>query len=94
MTLKEAISILSTHNQWRRYDGPIGEGPEMTEPKILGEAIDTVCDNVLTWEDIKTIVNIADSLLSGKTMKENLKRYPFEQTYYEAVLDKFLDKRK
>lgn len=46
MTIEEAAAILRKHNEWRRYDGPIGEGPQMTDPKILGEAIDTVCDTL------------------------------------------------
>ena len=44
MTPQEAIKILRQHNEWRRYDGPLGEGPEMGQPKEIGEAIDTVCD--------------------------------------------------
>lgn len=44
MKAQEAVMILRKHNEWRRYDGQIGEGPQMTDPKILGEAIDTVCD--------------------------------------------------
>ena len=68
MTLQEAAKILRAHNEWRRYDGPIGEGPEMTDPKTLGEAIDTACNELegrferakeLTWEDIRWIdINI------------------------------------
>lgn len=46
MKAQEAVMILRKHNEWRRYDGPIGEGPQMTDPKILGEAIDTVCDTL------------------------------------------------
>ena len=46
MTIEEAVAILRKHNEWRRYGGPIGEGPQMTGPKILGEAIDTVCDTL------------------------------------------------
>lgn len=46
MKAQEAVMILRKHNEWRRYDGPIEEGPQMTDPKILGEAIDTVCDTL------------------------------------------------
>lgn len=42
MTIKEATDILRRHNLWRRYDGPIGEGPEMPNPKAVGDAIDTI----------------------------------------------------
>lgn len=40
MTTKEAIEILREHNAWRRYDGPLGCGPKMQDPKKVGEAID------------------------------------------------------
>ena len=42
MKLKEAIQILKDHNLWRRYDGKIGEGPKMAQPRELVIAIDTV----------------------------------------------------
>ena len=28
------------YNAWRRYGGPIGEGPSMPDPKEVGEAVD------------------------------------------------------
>ena len=40
MTLKEATAILKKHNIWRRGD----EDLAMTEPRILGEAIDIIVD--------------------------------------------------
>ena len=43
MTHQEALEILRAHQEWRRYDGPIGKGPEMQDPKLLGEAIDVAC---------------------------------------------------
>lgn len=52
MNRQEAIEILRKHNAWRRYDGPIGEGPEMVNPKTLGEAIDEVCDSEPRWRPI------------------------------------------
>ena len=42
MKIKQAIQILKDHNLWRRYDGKIGEGPKMAQPRELGIAIDTV----------------------------------------------------
>ena len=42
MNKQEATEILRKHNEWRRYDGELGKGPEMTDPKKLGEAIDTI----------------------------------------------------
>ena len=46
MEIKEAVMILRRHNEWRRYQGPIGEGPEMEDPKEFGIAIDIVCDYI------------------------------------------------
>lgn len=40
MTTIEAEQTLRTFNAWRRYGGPIGEGPDCPEPKEIGEAID------------------------------------------------------
>jgi len=40
MTLKEAAAILKEHNIWRRGDGDLA----MTEPVILGKAIDIIVD--------------------------------------------------
>lgn len=37
MTLQEALTILTTHQQWRR-----GAEIEMAEPKVITEAIDVV----------------------------------------------------
>ena len=45
MKLKEAIQLLKEHNLWRRYDGKIGEGPKMAQPRDLGIAIDTVVNH-------------------------------------------------
>ena len=38
MKLKKAIKILELHNKWRRGNNRI----KMTEPKLLGEAIDVI----------------------------------------------------
>lgn len=42
MEIKEAIQVLKDHNVWRRFDDENSESPEMTDPKKLGIAIDTV----------------------------------------------------
>lgn len=39
MNIEEAIQILKDHNKWRR-----GADMPMTDPKILGEAIDCIVD--------------------------------------------------
>lgn len=46
MNIQEAVKILRKHNEWRRYEGPIGQGPEMVNQTELGIAIDTVCDEM------------------------------------------------
>jgi len=40
MNTIEIIETLRNFNEWRRYDGPIGEAPEQLSPKKIGEAID------------------------------------------------------
>lgn len=40
MKIEDAIAILKQHNEWRR-----GADISMTDPKILGEAIDTVIEH-------------------------------------------------
>jgi hypothetical protein len=42
MTIKEAREILVEHNEWRRFDGELGESKRMVNPTDLGIAIDTV----------------------------------------------------
>ena len=44
MTRQETIETLRKYNVWRRYDGPIGEGPTMPDPTVIGEAIDTAIE--------------------------------------------------
>ena len=44
MTKEEAFKILSHYQSWRRYDGPIGDGPEMQNPTELGKAIDVAIE--------------------------------------------------
>jgi len=40
MNIIEIIETLRVFNEWRRFDGPIGEAPEQLSPKEIGEAID------------------------------------------------------
>lgn len=42
----------------------------------------------LTWRDIKTIVALADRMLTGNT-EEDAKRFPNEEAYYEKVLEEW-----
>lgn len=48
MTPQDAAEILKSYNDWRRWDGEDGTaGLEMPEPKLIGEAIDTVVAHIL-----------------------------------------------
>ena len=40
MTREQALDSLCAFQAWRRYDGPLGEGPIMPAPREIGEAID------------------------------------------------------
>lgn len=84
MTYKEAIEILRQHNLWMRHDWRKGEGPEMTDPKTLGEAIDVVCDYELTWLDVREIVTIADGVCD-KWGTEKMHQEG-QEAYYSEVL--------
>ena len=44
MTREQALDILCAFQAWRRYDGPMGEGPLMPTPKEIGEAMDVAID--------------------------------------------------
>lgn len=46
----------------------------------------------LTWEDIKRIIQIADSMLTGTAW--DAVDYPDEQKYYEQVLEKYKEEKK
>ena len=40
MDRKTALEVLKDYQQWRRYDGPIEDSPDMQDPAIIGKAID------------------------------------------------------
>ena len=95
MKTQDAVAILRAHNVWRRYDGPLGGGPEMGDAKKIGIAIDTVCDALeatnqrareLTWQDVKRIVELADKALDSDCIDT-------EEHYYTEVLRRFNDGR-
>lgn len=56
MDKEKAITILRKHQAWRRYNGPIGDGPKMQEPKEIGEAIDVAIESLQDKQDIAEIV--------------------------------------
>ena len=49
-------------------------------------------DLALTWEDVKAITTIADSLLTGTAW--DAVDWPDEQKYYEEVLKRFKEAKK
>ena len=69
MTKEETIEILRKHNEWRRYDGEVGKGPEMIDPKTLGEAIDTAIQEL---EMAKETIELAEdhALFAGRVQME------------------------
>ncbi len=40
MDTRKALEILTNHQKWRRYNGPITKGPSMCKPSEIGEALD------------------------------------------------------
>ena len=93
MELSKAIQILRDHNVWRRYDGPIGEGPKMVDPVELGQAIDTVCDHfteTASWQDMKLVIAAEGSIYDEYNGPEKvLEAYPTEEAFYGEVLRRY-----
>ena len=59
MTREQATEILVVFNEWRRYDGPFGEGPIMPCPKEIGQALDTAIA-ILQSKEIPQTENTID----------------------------------
>lgn len=93
MTIEEAVEILRAHNEWRRYDGITLDGPEMQDPKLIGIAIDLVCD-VLSWRGIRRIVQVADKLVHMHILGELPDYCDTEEHYYTEVLKRFSDENR
>jgi hypothetical protein len=53
MTPKQAAEILRKHNEWRRFEGEPKESPEMTPPKLIGEAIAVAVEYIESRERVK-----------------------------------------
>lgn len=67
MHLKEAIQVLKSHNEWRRYDGEIDKTPEMQNPKEIGVAIDKVLETfknsvTISKEEYEQLIKDSDDL--------------------------------
>ena len=89
MTVKEAAEILRKHNEWRRYDGPIGEGPQMQDPALIGKAIDTLTVRIepITIDDLEVIHTFLYAVKNNKTGCFTFTRLSDEQ--YKEVLRRF-----
>ena len=69
----------NTHSYLQGYE----DGKKSNEQKKQDE---------LTWEDIKRIIQIADSMLTGTAW--DAVDYPDEQKYYEEVLKQYKEEKK
>lgn len=91
MTIEEAIAILKHHNEWRR-----GADIPMEEPKVIGEAIDTVVNHfrddtkkVLTWQDVKMICKLEAEVSCDKYF--GIAGNVTDEEFYSEVLRRFLE---
>lgn len=60
--------------------------------QIVNQMLERAVPIELTWQDIKAIVNIADSLLRVTEREDHFlinSRFPTEESYYKAVLEEF-----
>jgi hypothetical protein len=57
MNLTDAIKILKTHNEWRR-----GAEIEMTDPTMLGKAIDVVLEAISKVSDVESATRELQSI--------------------------------
>ena len=46
MTIPETLAFVRRYQRWRRGDEQYGESIEMPHPKMIGEALDALCDEV------------------------------------------------
>lgn len=44
MDRKTALEVLKKHQEWRRYNGPIEDSPDMQDPAVIGKAIDVAIE--------------------------------------------------
>ena len=75
MSIIEVIETLRKFNEWRRYDGQIGEAPEQPSPKEIGEAIDGAVEllsgkNNTTIEQIKAEVERRKKIYNEQLSEE------------------------
>jgi hypothetical protein len=61
MEISKAVQLLEIHNKWRRGD----DGVKMVNPTELGEAIDTVVNNLKNHGVIGDVTHSFDCYLCG-----------------------------
>lgn len=59
MKPNHCANLLTCYQDWRRFDGEIGAGPEMLHPQLIGEAIDAAIDIANQFEDILDMLCLA-----------------------------------
>ena len=47
MDRKTALEVLKDYQQWRRYNGPIEDSPDMQDPAIIGKALDVAIEALI-----------------------------------------------
>lgn len=62
MKIDEAVKFLRAHNEWRRAQAHLPEDamPAMGDPRMIGVAIDTVCDELSKHDDWSRALGLAD----------------------------------
>lgn len=82
MTKEEAVATLRGYNDWRRYDGPVGEGPTQPEPLAIGEAIDTVCDALEKLDNLPSDLDEAAEEYATTHLRNN--EFPTADSAFKA----------
>lgn len=76
MTIQDAVVALRRFNIWRRYDGPAGCAPKMPDMKVIGEAVDVVCDYVDHRLVNPKHFKLEELLKSNKALEKKIGNYP------------------
>ena len=87
--------------EWQKANHPMAIGGDAfadivdsfnVNPTFVAVYKEAEKDLALTWEDVKKIVTIADSMLTHTAW--DAVDWPDEQVYYQEVLKRFLEQRK
>lgn len=76
MTIQDAVTYLRRFNIWRRYDGPAGCAPKMPDMKVIGEAIDLICDYVDNRLVNPSYFTLEELLKSKTAIDKKIGNYP------------------